>query len=129
MIRPGDIDEFDFMGGWLSPIKNLFSNIVWYIIGLPLRILYFNGPSFFGFWEGKSGEDICGQVTSLDSSFWIAGSDHMSACRDILGRKFNAFYLSLGIMVYFLLLLCLIITGWNFLVVHCKRKVVTDKPN
>ena len=78
-------------------------NVAWYLIGFPLRILYFNGPSLagLGFWEGRSGEDICSQLTNVDASFWIFGDDRKQACLDIIDRKFYGFAVTMGTIIYF----------------------------
>ena len=106
-IRP--LDPYDINLGIANlpttpRIVRLLSNCIWYCIGLPLKILYFNGPSIygFGFWEGRSGEDICSQLTNVDSAFW---KENPSVCVDILDKKFGSFALSLGILVYFILLI------------------------
>ncbi len=83
-------------------------SVAWYAMGLPLKVLYFNGPFAFGFgfWEGKSGEDICCQLTGVDSTFWMRNQD---ACVDILDRKYNAFALTIGAGIYLVSLLILVI--------------------
>ncbi len=131
-IRPGELASLDlalifvdtYIGRFGRYIINNVSGIIWYFVGFPLKILYFNGPSAlgFGFWEGKSGEDICSQLTNVDSAFWVIGEDHQSACRDILDRRFNGFALAIGVVIYFVMLVYMIKSCLSICISRAKKR-------
>jgi hypothetical protein len=65
----------------------------------PLRVLYFDGPSWngMGFWGGARGDDICSQLTNVPATFWLANLDQ---CYDLLNKKFNAFAIGVFLVAY-----------------------------
>ncbi len=72
---------------------------IWYVLGLPLRVFYFDG-----LWGGRSGEDICCQLTNVDAAFWTRDDASGDVCRLLLDRKFGSFGTSVAVIVYFLIL-------------------------
>lgn len=59
---------------------------------VPLRTLYFKGPSWghWGFWEGRGPDDVCAELTRVEATHWNTELGQM-ACQDLLERKFSAF--------------------------------------
>lgn len=69
----------------------------------PLYILYRRGPGLngFGFWYGKTNEEICSFLTNSEPKIW---ERNQLDCNNIIERHYDAF----AIMVYAMLcLLCL----------------------
>lgn len=87
----------------LSITKSVFVALV----GPWLDELYLRGPSFYklGFWEGKSYQQICSDVSDgmIHESFWDNGN--MQYCVSIVKRKIEAFYITSFIFVVFCILI------------------------
>jgi hypothetical protein len=71
------------------------------LIKTPLRLFYMFGPASFGMWEGKEEEDICARVSGVESSFWKI---HRYQCEHLIDTKFNSFFITIQIGMYFFLL-------------------------
>jgi len=65
----------------------------------PLRNIYFNGPSLFGFWEGKESTDICAAITGVSATFWVSNTEE---CNHVLAQKIQAFVTG-GVFLLYLL--------------------------
>lgn len=52
-----------------------------------LNYLYLNGPSIFGFWEGRSIESVCSALTSVDIEVWRLLP---ASCEALVERKVRA---------------------------------------
>ncbi len=89
--------------------------IAYPFVEYPAKMLYFNGPAVFGFWEGKGPAEICERLTTIESSFWGHGHITASECLNLIQRKYQAFLL----VVYFLL--------YCVVVLQCIRR--RDKNN
>ena len=76
---------------------------IWYVLGFPLQVLYFQGV-----WGGRSGEDICSQLTNVDSAFWAQDDASMDTCRMLLDRKFGSFGTTVGVVAYFFALIWIV---------------------
>lgn len=67
---------------------------------VPLRHLYFNGPTLggYGFWGGAEPADACAQLTGVSASMWKGAQ--AAACEDLLERKFVGFGWAVGGAAY-----------------------------
>ena len=73
---------------------------VWDVVFVhPLRTLYFYGPRLHGhgFWGGLSPEDSCAQLTGVAAAMW---ANQLTACRDLLDRKFYSFLVAVFFAIY-----------------------------
>ena len=68
----------------------VFSDMYAALVWQPLKRLYLLGPSVLGlgFWEGQSTEDICAQLSTAPSSFWVA---HLDECQALIDRHLRSF--------------------------------------
>lgn len=82
-----------YLVSFLYSIPNTF-------IVAPLKILYFQGPSLFGWggWAGLPMEDICAQFTQVSADLWKNQRDH---CAALIDRKFRAILVVVGCATYF----------------------------
>ena len=71
------------------------------------RVVYLHGPSFLGFWEGTSFEQVCAWITSTPTVMWTR-SQNAEYCHDIIDRKvFSLFTIVLLIItLHFISILC-----------------------
>jgi len=80
-----------------------FVQWVWLLtVRHPLAMLYLYGPAWMGGWSGKPIQDICAQMTHVESSFW---EDNIDTCNELVVTSFDSFYVTLGVIVYFLIIL------------------------
>lgn len=74
--------------------------VLWSLVKWPLETLYRKGPRVLWFWEGMEDENICHELTNIDARFWSSSIDSMVACDELIGRKFEAFVVSVcGILL------------------------------
>lgn len=68
---------------------------------IPLRYLYLNGPSFFGFgfWNGANTDHICSEMTKVNDGFWTL---HPNECNDLINQRVQSFMIMIAILFYFL---------------------------
>ncbi len=73
----------------------------------PLALLYIHGPHIggFGFWGGKTNEEICSNLTNVESDFW---KNNEQMCINLIYKKFNSFAICILIFFYFFLFYWLI---------------------
>jgi hypothetical protein len=62
----------------------------WTLASYPLRVLYLNGTSVLGFWEGRLAADICAEITGVGADLWRTGVN-ADRCFDLIERKADAF--------------------------------------
>jgi len=68
---------------WCTPLlKACFQ----FVVFNPLKIVYLQGPSVggLGFWGGLPLLDICAQLTSVPSDFWVV---NMGQCHEQIDKK------------------------------------------
>jgi hypothetical protein len=69
----------------------------------PIRTLYLAGPALYGygFWEGKTHEDICASLTNIPAQHWCENQD---VCDALIDHKVAALRLLIEwvLLVYFL---------------------------
>ncbi|CAM9501929.1 unnamed protein product [Ectocarpus sp. 13 AM-2016] len=70
---------------------NALKKLAWTLLKWPLKTLYKKGPRLLYLWEGLSEENICYELTKIDALFWSSSEDSMSACDELITRKFEAF--------------------------------------
>ncbi|CAN0558106.1 unnamed protein product [Ectocarpus sp. 12 AP-2014] len=70
---------------------NTLKKLAWTLLKWPLKTLYKKGPRLLYLWEGLSEENICYELTKIDAFFWASSEDSMSACDELITRKFEAF--------------------------------------
>lgn len=73
-----------------SALTNAAMTVGGILMGVPLRALYFDGPSIggIGFWAGASPSDVCSRLTGVPPSVWEM---QPLACEELRERKFRAF--------------------------------------
>ena len=71
---------------------SIFSLVVY-----PLRVLFFRGPSLwgYGFGGGSRPENMCQSFTDVRSEFWSSSDTTQTECFEILERRFHAFVVGL----------------------------------
>lgn len=115
---------------YANEIKNLTlylgSTCFLYLFDYPLKLLYFNGPSMWGigFWEGKNYEEICSHLTNVQSSFWLHSFEKQEMCLNIIEKKYNAFSISLLIIIYFIFLFYSVKNITNIFFEKCKSYIL-----
>ena len=72
-----------------------FKELVWTLLKWPLKTLYRKGPRILYLWEGLSEENICYELTKIDALFWSSSEESLSACDELITRKFEAFVVSI----------------------------------
>jgi hypothetical protein len=97
---------------------NFFLHFVYeipkYFLYYPLQTLYFHGPTImghYGFWNGKSKEDICSQLTLMPAKTWLDFNLNKE-CNDLLEKKFHSFYISILFSLYIFILYNLFSYVW-----------------
>lgn len=73
---------------------NTIKELAWTLLKWPLKTLYRKGPRILYLWEGLGKENICYELTKIDALFWSSSEDSMSACDELINRKFEAFVVS-----------------------------------
>ena len=69
------------------------------------KVIYFDGPKYFGGWQGRSKFDICAQLTNLKSSYWMLKKEDCDEILDEhLERTFRVFS-SFGTLFFILIVL------------------------
>lgn len=94
--------SYNYFGTIGKYLTETCMEMVWNFFGIPLKLLYFNGPCFMGigFWQGKNEIDICSEITGISSSFWIQNKNQYEACINLVEAKFNSFFISIIIIIY-----------------------------
>lgn len=73
----------------------------------PLAYLYFHGPKWpttnIG-WSGMQPHDICGYVTGVTASHWIASSENYNKCLELVENQFHSFLVVTQFITYVYLL-------------------------
>lgn len=76
-------------------------SVVWWIyyktITEPLRLFYFIGPV----WGNINSEQVCFELTGIDSGWWNKTSDRLDECHRLLNTKFHSFEVSIMCVLYF----------------------------
>lgn len=93
-------------------LTNPFIRWILYIfIEIPLRELYFHGPSMhgYGFWKGLSNSQICAELTQVEESHWVT---NISTCNSLVHRQFEAFLIIIYFCIYGIVMVSLI---YNFI--------------
>lgn len=81
------------------------SHLYQHTIVEPLRKLYFAGPTQLGGWGGSTESAICQQLSPLPNAFWEL---HVDECSDLLQLKFDAFRVTVEVVLYFCVLYYLV---------------------
>ena len=76
------------------------SELVWALLKWPLKTLYRKGPRLLHLWEGLGEENICYELTNVDALFWVSSEDSVLACEELIGRKFEAFVVSVYAILF-----------------------------
>ncbi|CAM9114663.1 unnamed protein product [Ectocarpus sp. 12 AP-2014] len=77
-------------------------SVAWTLLKWPLETLYRKGPRVLYFWEGLNQENICYELTNIDALFWSSSVDSVSACEELISRKFEAFVISVyGVLLVY----------------------------
>lgn len=85
-------------------------DLAWAFLKWPLSTLFRKGPRIVYMWEGLSEENICYEMTNIDALFWSSSEESMTACEELIRRKFEAFVVSAyGLLLMYLAytLLCI----------------------
>ena len=72
----------------------------------PLFRLYMSAPSYmdWGGWSDAPGSEICARLSGASAEFWSINSDE---CSRMVHHRFEAYFTTLELMVYFLLMAAL----------------------
>lgn len=83
-------------------VLQLLASIAAVAVVVPLRGLYFNGPTLggYGFWGGAEPPDICAQITGMSATVWLASPTTVLQCESLLERKFTSFAWSVFAAAY-----------------------------
>jgi len=71
-----------------------FIEMAWTVFTWPLKTIYRKGPRILYLWEGLGNDHICYELTKIDAIFWSSSEESMSACDELIDRKFEAFVIS-----------------------------------
>lgn len=98
------------MNNLLEPLRVLrpIYNALYWPLVYPLKLLYFFGPNLYGigFWQGQDVREICMQLTNNQPPLQPIYAANMELCEQIAESAFTNFLISLTIMVYFSILVC-----------------------
>lgn len=76
-------------------------SVAWWIyyktITEPLRLFYFVGPV----WGNINSEQVCFELTGIDSGWWNKTSDRLDECHRLLNTRFHSFEVSIMCVLYF----------------------------
>ena len=94
----------------LDAVTSKFRHVYTLLILKPLARLYISGPSLhgFGFWQNKSPETICAQLSSSDELFWRRNPEE---CSRIIATHFNGWVILFENLVYLLILYKVLVGG------------------
>jgi hypothetical protein len=94
----------DWKNIWLSEQETSVDNNIFYRLYRKLILnniarLYIFGPRFagFGFWQGRSPEQICESITESSSSFWKLNMDE---CNRLINQHFNSYVVLIEFILY-----------------------------
>ncbi len=76
-------------------------DLLWGVVGLPLKYFYKTGPTWAGGWQSKENADICAEITKVPSQFWELNNQQ---CTDAIDKHFLSIYALVKIIIYGLLL-------------------------
>lgn len=78
----------------------IMGKIVDYVYKQPLRSLYMQGPhiSNYGFWQGKTNEEICSLLTNTHTDIWM-GSNQLR-CMQMIDSSFDSFSICISTVIY-----------------------------
>jgi len=96
-----------------SLLLKTLSTVVDSLVVSPLRVLYFNGPSFYnvGFWGGMAPADACASLTTVAATAWA--TERMAGeCAALLERRFQSFASGLLGLLYFGFAALSLLTLW-----------------
>lgn len=76
-------------------------SLLWWIyyklITEPLRLFYFVGPV----WGNVRPEQVCFELTGVDSGWWNTTDDRLSECQRLLNTRFHSFEVTILCVLYF----------------------------
>lgn len=96
----------------------------------PLARLYLWGPRWgnWGFWGGQTLHDICAQITSVSSDFWIK---HPDECLVVISKSFYSLLILFESILYVVFIYKAVQFVWwvggclsSFFKYHCMRRTV-----
>lgn len=89
-----------------SGLFRMLASLVTLTIILPLKGLYFHGPTLggYGFWGGVNPADACAQLTGISATVWLDSPTQALQCDALLDRKFTSFAWTIMISTYLWLL-------------------------
>ena len=77
--------------------------LMFYVIETPLFLIYQHSPSIAGVggWGGFNYNQICSRITSQTEKYWEVNDHH---CKLMINERFQSFFITTKVTVYFLLL-------------------------
>lgn len=91
----------------------------------PLYIIYRKGPRVngFGFWEGKSNEEICSILTNTRNDIWL---NNHNDCIEIINRNYDSFVISIyTLLIVFLFWKCITILFYYVCVIKPLKNSIS----
>lgn len=70
---------------------------------------------------GRTEDDICSTITTVESSWWAESDDRMAECVRLIERKFYSFEVTVGVVAYFSLLFYAIVYCMCLLCCRLRR--------
>ncbi|CAN0329046.1 unnamed protein product [Ectocarpus sp. 12 AP-2014] len=108
---------------------NALKKLAWTLLKWPLKTLYKKGPRLLYLWEGLSEENICYELTKIDALFWSSSEDSMSACDELITRKFEAFVVAVyGLIFAYLAYTLFCIKVYEY-VARCSLNALLENEN
>lgn len=83
---------------WLYQLGSAINNL---FVGNPLRRLYHDGPTVFGFWGGIDNAHICASLSNAPISLWNANPVE---CVELVERHFVSMYTVINFFIYVVIL-------------------------
>lgn len=95
----------DYTDGIYKMTSSILERIYRTTIVATVRNIYLYGPMLrgYGFWAGKSIEDICAQLTSADAAIWLQ-PQNMHECVKLIDKEVQSYVIVLQMILFFILI-------------------------
>lgn len=128
--KPRELEQLD-NGSLYDISSDVYVHYVRPALSIPIRKLYLEGPSSWGFWAGRSESAVCGYLTQTDERLWLA---NMNECSDMIDRTVISYVITIEIVLWmftvYLTLVAMKSCVWMSFVTfisccfyNCKRKL------
>ena len=99
--------QLDYNNNWLNFLYKHAKTLIWVnaiIKPMVLVFLWFPNIYGFGFYSGQTSEDICASLTAIPATYW-SNIYFKPLCYELIAKKFDTFYYTTTITIYFLFLI------------------------